>query len=193
MSVAALTRTNTVATGADSLVLARITLPEVHLAIWHRPLPPAFAALAGADRAALDDIDAGLELAALDTMLPVILADAGHRASADAVREIVSLAAMFAAIMAADRLRVRLEVVETDACRRFHADHVTARLLTTLAGAGTQWMHVGEDGAVEQLAAGEVAIFKGQRWAEEPAILHRSPPIAGSGTDRLLLVIDPLG
>ncbi|MGP7796908.1 DUF1826 domain-containing protein [Sphingomonas sp. CLY1604] len=193
MSVAALARTEAVAIGGDSLVLARIVVPEVHLAIWRRSLPPAFAALAAADRAALDDVDAELELAALDTMLPVILADAGHRAPADAVREIVSLAAMFAAIMAADRLRIRLEVVETDACRRFHADHVTARLLTTLAGPGTQWMRVGEEGPPEQLAAAEVAIFKGRRWAEEPAILHRSPPIAGSGTDRLLLVIDPLG
>jgi hypothetical protein len=42
------------------------------------------------------------------------------------------------------------------------------------------------------MAIGEVGIFKGRLWAEEPSILHRSPPIAASGERRLLLVLDPL-
>ena len=33
-----------------------------------------------------------------------------------------------------------LEVVRTDSCRKFHADYVTARLITTYLGEGTQWL-----------------------------------------------------
>lgn len=40
------------------------------------------------------------------------------------------------------------------------------------------------------LAPGAVGLFKGRILAGEQAIVHRSPPIAGTGEERLLLVID---
>jgi len=96
---------------------------------------------------------------------------------------------------------IRLEVIETNACRKFHADHVTARLICSYAGPGTQWIDDrdamalagGADPAtltVRQVATGDVALFKGHDRSETP-IVHRSPPIAGTGTRRLVLVIDP--
>ncbi len=89
-------------------------------------------------------------------------------------------------------MKLRLEVVETDACRRFHADFVTYRLLTTYCGAATQWVRSTQPETIETLRAGDVAIFNGRVLLEEPTILHRSPPIAGTGETRLLLVIDPV-
>ncbi|WP_294299740.1 DUF1826 domain-containing protein [uncultured Sphingomonas sp.] len=97
---------------------------------------------------------------------------------------------------------IRLDVIETDACRKFHADFVSVRLICTYVGAGTQWLsndaaarlRAGADiGAlpIRQLATGDVALFKGRRWADDGAIVHRSPPIAGTGARRLVLVIDP--
>jgi hypothetical protein len=84
-------------------------------------------------------------------------------------------------------------VIETDACRKFHADQVTVRLLMPLVGPGTQWVHANAEPQVPEgeLRIGDVGLFKGRVWAEEPVILHRSPPIAAMGITRLLLVIDP--
>jgi hypothetical protein len=108
------------------------------------------------------------------------------------VDEIADLARCFARLTGCTALRLRLEVVETDACRKFHVDQLCARLLCTLSGPGTQWIEAGGGSQVMQMAAGEVGIFKGRLWAEEPAILHRSPPIAALGDTRLLLVLDPV-
>ena len=89
-------------------------------------------------------------------------------------------------------MAIRLEVVDTDACRRFHTDYTTLRLLTTYRGQATQWIRVGSPDRIEQMAAGEIGIFKGRRLLDDPPILHRSPPIGDRGESRLLLVIDPV-
>ena len=72
---------------------------------------------------------------------------------------------------------------------------MTARLLLPLVGPGTQWMRAGGDPERPEgdLQAGDVGIFKGRLWTRDPVILHRSPPIAGAGITRVLLVIDPIG
>ncbi len=182
------------ATGTDEAVLDRITDPDTHLALWRRTRP---VQLGWIDKIAwdtIDDLDFPASIAALGTDITDGLAEAGYPQS-DETRalhdEIASLAHRFAALMGCDMVRLRLEVVETDACRKFHADVVTARLLTTLSGPATQWIETVAPDQINQLAVGEVAIFKGRLLAKEPMILHRSPPIAGTGDKRLLLAIDP--
>ncbi|WP_137862190.1 MULTISPECIES: DUF1826 domain-containing protein [unclassified Sphingomonas] len=86
--------------------------------------------------------------------------------------------------------------------RRFHADYVRARLITTYAGPGTQWLDAltarrldagipPRRAEIRQLRTGQVGIFKGHDWPTTTPILHRSPPIARAGKARLLLVVDP--
>jgi len=41
-----------------------------------------------------------------------------------------------------------------------------------------------------QLPAFAVALFKGEQAAEGTGVLHRSPPIAGTGMTRLVLCVD---
>lgn len=184
-----------VAIGRDRAVLGAIVQPDVHLAIWRRdgvaPLP---------DLAwdAIDDIDEDIAVDGFASAIPALLATAGYPVASPAIAalgtDIVALAAYFARVMACSHVRVRLDVIETDACRKFHADQVTARLLMPLVGPGTQWTLAGTEPPVAdgQLQVGDVGVFKGRIWAEEPVILHRSPPIAETGITRLLLVIDPL-
>src|SRR6056297_2880110 len=52
------------------------------------------------------------------------------------IEDIPALADRFAGLMRARFLRLRLDVIETDACRRFHIDAVTARLICTYRRAG---------------------------------------------------------
>ncbi|GAA0740048.1 DUF1826 domain-containing protein [Sphingomonas sp. ABOLD] len=180
----------------DPGVLEAVVRPEVHLAIWNRPLPLALAWLPQLDWSKIDDLDFTTTLEALEADVAEGLAEAGYPAGArgDALAgEMIDHARRFAAVQQIDALAIRLEVIETDACHKFHADHVTARLLTTLMGTGTQWIHgdAGPDTPIRQMRTGDVAIFKGRLATEALAILHRSPPIGDTGETRLLLAIDP--
>ncbi len=109
-------------------------------------------------------------------------------------RDVASLALIFAGIISSPKLRLRLQPVSANSCRRFHVDRIRARLLCTYRGSGTQFAREPEGAPMLQMAAGEVAILRGTLWPEDeiPAVLHRSPPIEGSGEVRLLLVIDPV-
>lgn len=177
---------------SDPAVLARIWEPDVHLAIWRRPLACDLDGLCSLDWNVIDDIDEIVSNMALARDVPELIEVAGYGDVATALaREVVAMGERLAAILECTMLRLRLEVIETDACRKFHADNVTARLLMPLVGPGTQWLHAGSDGPIESLLPGEVGVFKGRLWAEEPFILHRSPPVAATGETRLLLAMNP--
>lgn len=192
MSVASLACSDAAALDDTRAVLARIVDPQVHLALWQRPLPDALAGLAALNWDDIDDIDEDIAVEALAATVPALIADSGYGALAPPLsREIVALGQQFGTIMGCAIVRLRLEVIETDACRKFHADNVTARLLMPLVGPGTQWRQAGGEGPIEALRPGDVGIFKGKLWAEEPLILHRSPPVADTGETRLLLAFNP--
>ncbi|MEM9099541.1 MAG: DUF1826 domain-containing protein [Pseudomonadota bacterium] len=111
--------------------------------------------------------------------------------------DIAQLAAQFNALVSSPYMRLRLDVVTTNMCRKFHIDSVMARLICTYRGTGTQY-GVSSDGTdPEQIATvptGAPVILRGRLWPESPAsgLLHRSPPIEGSGETRLVLVLDPV-
>jgi hypothetical protein len=117
------------------------------------------------------------------------------------VEDAARLGELFCAAMDLAKLELRLEVVRTDSCRKFHADYVTARLITTYVGEGTDWLDENDAARVaagetprhiNRLAPFDIGLFKGKLATERPAI-HRSPPIAGTGAARLLLVLNPAG
>lgn len=107
------------------------------------------------------------------------------------------LADTFADLMSAAFLRLRLDLITTNACRRFHIDAVTARLVCTYRGTGTQYgvsPHGNEPERVFTVPTGAPILLRGTLWPEQPAsgLLHRSPPIEGTGETRLVLVLDPV-
>ncbi|MEM7721503.1 MAG: DUF1826 domain-containing protein [Pseudomonadota bacterium] len=111
--------------------------------------------------------------------------------------DIADLARRFTAIMRAPYLRLRLDAITSNACRKFHIDAIMARLICTYRGSGTQYgiaMDGAEPDRVFQVATGAPMILRGTRWPESPrsGLLHRSPPIAGTGETRLVLVLDPI-
>ncbi|MEM8980983.1 MAG: DUF1826 domain-containing protein [Pseudomonadota bacterium] len=123
--------------------------------------------------------------------------------------DVTALAARFSNLMETPYLRLRLDVISSNACRKFHIDAITARLLCTYRGTGTQYgiSEYGEEpNEVSTVATGAPLILRGTLWPsghpadahEEPAeppakaLLHRSPPIEGTGETRLVLVLDPV-
>ena len=113
------------------------------------------------------------------------------------VDDAAALADIFAGLMTAPYLRLRFDVVTTNACRKFHIDAVTARLICTYRGTGTQY-GISTDGSeprrVLTVPTGAPILLRGTLWPEHPrsGLLHRSPPIEGTGETRLVLVLDPV-
>lgn len=114
------------------------------------------------------------------------------------VDDIAALSQIFADLMGTEYLRLRLDAVSTNACSLFHIDAISARLVCTYRGAGTQY-GLSADGEgperVFSVPTGAPILLRGTLWPETPrsGLLHRSPPIEGTGETRLLLVIDPAG
>jgi hypothetical protein len=113
--------------------------------------------------------------------------------------DIADLCSLFQAYVETSDLEIRLEIVDNDACRKFHSDFVTLRLISTYLGPGTQWLDIDQSqkidaidlASINEMTPGDVGIFKGRLSTSEPGI-HRSPPIAGTGQKRLVLVINPI-
>ncbi len=112
-------------------------------------------------------------------------------------KDIVGLSQVFAAIMKTANLRLRLQAVTTNACRKFHVDAITGRLVCTYRGTGTQYgtSAAGLDpDLIFTTSTGAPILLRGSLWPSKPAsgLLHRSPPIEGTGETRFVLVLDPV-
>lgn len=190
--------------GADAAVLGLIHVPEVNLTVWQRRVAAQVACEAvKLVVAATGEVRLSCRAEAVADALAAAMAVQGWSDAPCLRADVAGLGARFAAVMDSPVLALRLEVVTGDACRRFHADYVTARLICSYTGPGSEWVDndaaqtLAAGGTVEavqirQLAAGDVALFKGRQWSETP-IIHRSPPILGTGQRRLVLVINPAG
>ncbi|PZX09929.1 uncharacterized protein DUF1826 [Palleronia aestuarii] len=112
------------------------------------------------------------------------------------IDDIATLADIFSTVMGATYLRLRLDVVDTNACRRFHIDRLTARLICTYRGTATQYgtAREGDPGTIHTVPTGTPFLMRGTLWPArpDPGLVHRSPPIEGSGKTRLILVLDPV-
>jgi hypothetical protein len=183
--------TDDVTIGGQAAVLDRVAQSDCALAIWDRGSSPALAgALAMLDLDTIDDV--ALDLAT-DAPVDDVLHAAGYpdTAIAPIAADIGLLVRHHAALTGSGRLALRLEVVETDACRRFHADYGTLRLLCSYIGPATQWHRIATPDLIHQVPTGAAAVFKGRLLLDPPTVLHRSPPIAARGGRRLMLVLDP--
>jgi hypothetical protein len=118
------------------------------------------------------------------------------------VGDVARQARRFADLTGSTHVALKLEVVRDNACRKLHHDYVAHRLVCTYRGPGTQWL--GRDHEVALADEREVvpdhwltaiprfasAVFAGVLLPGARPILHRSPPIAGTDTIRLVLTIN---
>lgn len=191
--------------GADEAVFHRVSDEHVALAIWHRPHADGLAAWL--DALPAQHLPEGhfigpaacvpARLAALCDL--VDLADGPERRIL--IDDIAGLARRFAARTGSRDIDLRLEAIAHDACWRFHRDHVGYRLNATYRGPGTQWPPLEHAdralksqrryrGPLNELPRFAAGLFKGVMRAGTNAVVHRSPPVAGSGQTRLFLCIN---
>ena len=113
------------------------------------------------------------------------------------VQDIIRLSRLFSNLMNVDYLRLRMEVVSTNSCRKFHIDAVKSRLICTYRGQGTQYGKSIDRNDPKQFNTTPTSspiLLRGTLWTENNSImiLHRSPPIEGTGETRFVFVIDPI-
>ena len=185
--------------------LAAIGTPSTELVIWKRALPHQLRDwLDQIPVRALPDLLLLIKLDELRPALEPLLNQCGIRAGDMRdllIADIAKLVQVFSRITASAHVDVRLERVDDDACWKFHRDSVDARLLTTYRGPTTEWVQPehGEraileqqsfTGPLEHLDVHDVALFKGTKAETGRGIVHRSPPIVGTGCTRLLLCLN---
>lgn len=190
---------------SDDAILHRIAERDVALAIWHRPQAAGLAAWL--DSLPAERLPEGHFVgpaACVPTRLATLcdlveLADSPERRAL--IDDVAGLARRFAVQVRSRDVDLRLEAIAHDACWRFHRDHVGYRLNATYRGPGTQWpppehatralkaqrRYRGPLNEFPRFAAG---LFKGVVRAGPEAIVHRSPPVAGSGQTRLFLCLN---
>lgn len=122
---------------------------------------------------------------------------------------------MFCCLFDAKILGLRINTLEHAMCPRFHTDNVAIRLITTYYGLATEWLpdhlsnrtdlgtafagQINTPGAItasenhiQRMAAGDVALFKGELWEgnEGRGIIHRSPAPTIEQPKRLVVTCD---
>ena len=185
--------------------LAAISNPGMELVVWRRALPLCLQTwLERMDASCLPDIRVLVRPGDLRRAVEPHLDDCGMPPGDMRdllIGDVGDLVSVFSKISRTDLVDVRLECVSHDACWKFHRDCVEARLLTTYRGSATEWVqpiHAARalreqkrfKGPVEHLRIHDVAIFKGSCAGSGSGIVHRSPPIAGTGQTRLLLCLN---
>lgn len=197
--------------GERAEVLGEALRDGVNLAVWRRCLPwhvEGFArSLLALGEPLGESLTLGLDPAEAEPELSGLAAGfANLEGYQGFIADVGWLVRAFACLLDARRVGLRLRRLDKAMCPRFHVDQVPLRLITTYAGAGSQWLREGQlprarlgDPAAEpkevvdnqRLAAGHVALFKGEKWLgnEGRGIIHRSPQLA-PGESRLLLTLD---
>ena len=185
--------------------LADIGRPDLELVIWRRVPPPGLRTwLEGMDASCLPDIRVLVQPSDLRRAVEPFLDDCGMPPGDMRdllISDVHDLVSAFAGITRSNLVEVRLECVSNDACWKFHRDCVEARLLTTYRGPATEWVQPHDaaralreqtqyKGPLERLRTHDVAMFKGSCAGPGSGIVHRSPPIAGTGQSRLLLCLN---
>jgi hypothetical protein len=191
-------------------VLYQIRDPGVNLSLWRRPSEAAIAhELASLDASQLPDRRHPTSADSFDDDVVDLL----QRQGLDPLNfkrlrvDLSCVAGHFFNVSQGSDAKFRLLTTDADDCRRFHVDTRDLRLLCTYRGPGTQWLRNAQvdrealrRGAPNEdiIRSGEpseiepfwVGIMKGEHRGEGSGLVHRSPPLAGSGQTRVLFCLD---
>ena len=199
--------------GLDETALTGIYQDNVNMAIWRRNLSRELQMQAKqcVEQHPKMQLSAVVDPAsALDT-LRTELPSQDHMK--ELLEDMATLVDMFCCLFDCKRAGLRLKVLNSAMCPRFHVDNVPCRLVTTYIGIATEWLahnHVNRDKLgpgnqglpdeesglyhhseqIQHLSAGHVALMKGEKWHNNQGagLVHRSPE--PSQSSRLLLTLD---
>ena len=200
------------AIGQDISVLPRIFEDAVNIAIFERAMPAETALSAQAQC----QTDRAWQYSWLGQPNDAMVADLlrqlpAPEAAKPLVDDIATIADAVAFLFETRTVGLRLRLLNSAMCPRFHCDNLPVRLVTTYVGPGSEWLpeyainrtglgaphpdkpEIATDtAAIQRLAPGDIGLIKGSGWvgSEERGLVHRSPAL-DNGHKRLLMSIDP--
>lgn len=132
-------------------------------------------------------------------------------AAAPLIDDIATIAEAVAFLFDTQTVGIRLRMLNSAMCPRFHCDNIPVRMVSTYIGPGSEWLPehainraglgapypdrpdiATDTTAIQHLTPGDIALIKGSGWigCEERSLVHRSPAL-NNGEKRLLMTIDP--
>jgi len=195
-------------------VLADIYRDDTNIAIWKRELSDEL----------LSSVDNFISTNTMKQTVSAVTAKDTHEVLVNTFGEeqinkvlsddIAQLVDMFCCLFDLKRAGLRLTIMDSAMCPKFHVDKIPCRLVSTYHCIATEWLpnhlidrtklgagSLGERDEesgllhnvndIQRLNRGDVALIKGERWEgnEGAGLVHRSPPILESA-NRLLLTLD---
>lgn len=158
----------------DILVIERLPLPDVSRAM-RGALIHDWRAIVTADK--------------VDTRIAKALAELRLNCTALA-KDMATVTRSFLAQFGASHASLRVEVVATASCPKFHCDNIRARVVTTYHGPGTEYVFAATPDEVHRGPTGALIFLKGhQHPTHTDTVLHRSPAVP-AGEKRLCVVLD---
>lgn len=200
------------AVGNRAEILSRIRVPGVNLSLWQRPTRPTVSReLSSLQVSDLPDVRCSTTLTTFESDLTRLLELQGLDPSALSHwrKDLRRLAGTYFAVSDDRDVTLRLVTTDDDDCRRYHVDRTQLRMLCTYLGPGTEWLSNDQVDRLAQASGspneeiirfGEparfepfwVGILKGDAYPGNSGngLVHRSPPITGSGQTRVLFCLD---
>ncbi len=200
------------AAGNQPDVLHQILDPGVNLSLWQRPAQTAITReLSTLQASHLPDVRCPTSLDSFDDDVGTLLQqqDLDPLAFSNWRIDLRRLADLYFSVSENRDVTLRLVTTDDDECRRFHIDRTHLRLLCTYRGPGTEWLTDAQVNRVAQASGAPndciirfgdpsqfepfwVGILKGDAYPGNAGhgLVHRSPPIAGSGQTRVLFCLD---
>ena len=196
----------------DISVLPRIFEDAINIAIFQRPLPADIAFSAQAQC----QTDRAWQYSWLGHPDEAFIADLRRRlpapeAATPLIDDMATIAEAIAFLFDTQTIGIRVRLLNSAMCPRFHCDNLPARMVTTYFGPGSEWLPehaINRDGlgaphpnrpdiatdasAIQRLLPGDIALLKGSGWegCEAHGLVHRIPALE-HGSKRLLMSIDP--
>ena len=204
--------TLSLSTGNQPQVLHQILNPDVQFGLWQRPAQAVISQeLSSLKASDLPDMRCTTSCDSFDDDVDRLLQEQGldPMAFSHWRRDLRRLADIYFHLSENRNVEMRLETTDEDGCTRFHVDNTQLRLLCTYQGPGTEWLsdeQVDHSARTSGASNGEiirfgepssfapfwVGILKGSSYPGNSGkgLVHRSPPINGSGQIRVLFCLD---
>lgn len=198
--------------GNQPEVLHQILDSGVNLSLWERPTQASVIhELSSFHASDLPNARCRTSLESFDDDISTLLLKEGHDPSTlkHWRVDLRRLADLYFSLSGGRKVTMRLETSADDGCRRLHVDNTHLRLLCTYRGPGTEWLpneqvdrlaqstgapneEIIRSGKPSRFESFCVGIMKGNAYPGNAGngLVHRSPPIEGSGQTRVVFCLD---